>query len=120
MLATSSHRGRLDKRVIALLSSQRDLTPIQRKGLRMLLALMALLYTYCPAAFNIGTLVRECSWEGRGARSVIVAKRALEMSLLLLLNILKPEEQLATEYVTTYAIALLFLSQWHSASLGCI
>ena len=42
------------------------------------------------------------------------------MSLLLMLNTLKPEEQLATEYVKTSAVALLFWSQWHSASLGCI
>ena len=58
MPATSSNRGKLDQRVTALLSSQRELTPIQRKGLRMLLAL---LYTYCPAAFSIGTLVHECN-----------------------------------------------------------
>ena len=120
MLATSSNRGRLDERVTSLLNSQRGLTPIQRKGLRMLLALKALLYTYCPAAFIIGTLVCECNWEGRGAGSGIVAKQALEMSLLLMLNILKPEEQLTTEYVKTTAVALLFWSQWHSASLGCI
>ena len=93
MLATSSNRGRLDERVTALLSSQRDLTPIQRKGLCMLLALKAWLYTCCPAAFSIGTLVRECNWEGRGAGSGSVAKQALEMSLLLMLNILKAEEQ---------------------------
>ena len=86
------------------------MTPIQRKGLRMLLALKALLCTYCPAAFSIATLVRECNWEGRGAGSGIVAKQALEMSLLLMLNILKPEEQLATEYVKTTAVALLFWS----------
>ena len=120
MLATSSNRGRVEERVAALLSSQRDLTPIQRKGLCMLLAVTALLYTYCPAAFSIGTLVRECNWEGRGAGSGIVAKQALEMSLLRMLNILKPEEQLATEYVKTTVVALLFWSQWHSASLGCI
>ena len=120
MLATSSNRGRLDERVTALLSSQRDLTRIQRKGLRMLLALKALLYTYCPAALIIGTLVRECNWEGRGACSGIVAKQALEMSLLVMLHILKPEEQLATEYVKTTGVALLFWSHWHSSSLGCI
>ena len=85
----------------------------------MLLALKALLYTYCPAAFSIGTLVRECNRERRGAGSGIVAKQAFEMSLLLMLDILKPEEQLATEYVKTTAVALLFWSQWHSASLGC-
>ena len=110
MLATTSNRGRLHERVTAVLSSQRDLTPIQRKGLRMLLALKALPYTYCSAAFSIGTLVRECNWEGRGAGSGIVAKQALEMSLLLMLNILKPEEQLGTEYVKTTAVALLFWS----------
>ena len=121
MLAILSDRGRLDERVIALLSSQRDLTPIQRKGLCMLLALKALLYTYCPAALSIGTLVRECNWEGRGgAVSSIVPKQALETCLLLMLNILKPEEQLATEYMKTIVVALLFWSQWHSSSLGCI
>ena len=73
MLATSSNRGTLDERVAALLSSQRDLTPIQRKGLRMLSALKALLYTYCPAALSIGTLVSECNWKGRGASSGIIA-----------------------------------------------
>ena len=120
MLATSSNRGILDERVSALLSSQRDLTPIRRIGLRMLLALKALLYTYCSAAFSIGTLVLECSWEGRGAGSRIVAKQALKMTLLLMLNIPKPEEQLATEYVKTTAVALLFWREWHSAFLGCI
>ena len=68
MLATSSNRGRLDERVTALLSSQQDLTPVQRKGLRMLLALKALLYIYCLAALSSGTLVRECNLEGQGAK----------------------------------------------------
>ena len=86
----------------------------------MLLALKALSYTYSLAAFSIGTLVRECNWEGRGAGSRIVAKQALDTSLLLMLNILKPEEQLATEYVKTTAVVLLFWSQWHSSFLGCI
>ena len=86
----------------------------------MLLALKALLYAYCPAAFSIGTLVCECNWEGRGASSGIVPKQALEMPLLRMLIILKPEEQLATEYAKNTAVALLFWSQWHSSSLGCI
>ena len=86
----------------------------------MLLALKVLLYRYCPTALSIGTVVRECNWEGQGAGSRIVAKHALEMSLLLMLNILKPEEQLAMEYVKTTAVALLFWSPWHSSSLGCI
>ena len=42
------------------------------------------------------------------------------MSLLLMLNILKPKEQLTIEYVKTTAVAALFWSQWHSSSLACI
>ena len=80
-------------RVSALLSNHRDLTAHQRKGLRMLPALKAFLYTYCPFVLSIGTLVRECNWEGRVAGSTIVAKTALEMSLLLMLDILTLEEQ---------------------------
>ena len=38
----------------------------------------------------------------------MVAEQALEMSGLLMLNILKPEEQLATEYVKTTAVPLPF------------
>ena len=85
----------------------------------MLLALKALLYTYCPVSLSIGILVRECNWEGRDACSGIVAKQALEMPLLML-NIWKPQEQLTTKYVKTTAVALLFWSQWHSSSLACI
>ena len=100
MLATSSNRGKLDERVTTLLSSQRDLTPIRRKGLRMLFALKALPYTYCPAAFSIGTLVFECNWAGRGAGSRIVAMQALEMSLLLMLNIPKPCISVMLQFTT--------------------
>ena len=84
----------------------------------MLFALKALLYTYCPLTFSIRNLVRECTWEGRGARSWIFAKQALQKSPLLMLNILKPEEQSAMEYVKTTPLALLFW--WHFSSLVCI
>ena len=53
MLATSSNRGRLDERVSALLSSQRDLIPIQRTGLRILLALKALFLHVATKAVRI-------------------------------------------------------------------
>ena len=43
----------------------------------MLLALKALLLTYCPADLSLGTLGRECNWEGWVAGSGIVAKQAL-------------------------------------------
>ena len=39
------------------------------------------------------------------------------MSLLVVLNILKSEEQLRTEYTETSDVALVF---WHSSSPGCI
>ena len=86
----------------------------------MLLALKVLLYTYCLAILTIWTSVRQCNWAGRGAGSGTVAKQAIEMSLLVMLNILKPEEHLTTEYVKTNVVALLFWSHWHSSSLGCI
>ena len=58
LLATPSSRARLDELVSALLSNHQDLTPHQRKGRRMLLALKALLYTYCPAILSIGRHLR--------------------------------------------------------------
>ena len=73
----------------------------------MLLAFKALLYTYCPAVLTIGTLLRECNFASQGAG---FWHQALEMSLLVTLNILKPDEQLTTEYVKTCAVALLFWS----------
>ena len=42
------------------------------------------------------------------------------MFLRLMVSILKPEEQLATEYVKHIAVALLFWSECHFASLGSI
>ena len=77
MVATSCNRRRLDERVATPLSSQQDLTPIQRKGLRVLLALKALLYTYCAAAFSIGILVRECKLEGWGQVPGLLLSRRL-------------------------------------------
>ena len=50
----------------------------------------------------------------------LLLKQALEMALLIMVNILKSEEQLTTEYVKTTAVALLYWSQWHSSSLGRI
>ena len=66
LLSTPSNRVGLDECVSALLSHHRDSTGIRRKDLCMLLALKALLYTYCPVVLTIGPLVRECKWEGRG------------------------------------------------------
>ena len=71
----------------------------------------------CLKHWYFGTAVQ---LGGPVAGSGIVANRALEMSLFLMLNIPKPEEHLTTEYVKTTGVALLFWSQWHSSSLGCI
>ena len=73
LLATPSNRARLDERISLLLSNHRDLTTHHRKGLRMLLVLKALLYTYCSAVLSFGTLVRRCNWQVWIAGSGIVA-----------------------------------------------
>ena len=93
-----------------LLGDHWDLIAIERKGLRMLLALKALLYTYCPAILTIGTVVGECNWAGRGAGCETVAKQALPMSLVVMLHILKPDQQLTRKFAKTTAVALLFRS----------
>ena len=96
LLSTSLNRAQSDQRLSALLGSHQHLTTIQRKGLRMLLALKAPLCTYCPAVLTIGTLVRECNWAGGGASFVPFAKQALEMSLMVILIILKSDEHVNT------------------------
>ena len=114
LLSTPFNRARLEERVSTLFGTHQYLTTIQRKGLRLLLALKALFYTYCPVVSTIGISVQECSWAGRGAGTV--AKQVLKISLLML-KFLKPDLQLTTEYAKTTVGPLLFWSQWHSPSL---
>ena len=48
-LATTANKARLDSTTQVLMSNLVELSDAQRLGLRCLLALKALLYSYCPS-----------------------------------------------------------------------
>ena len=60
LLATAANKARLDSTTQVLMSNLAELSDAQRLGLKCLLALKALLYSYCPALLALGVLVREC------------------------------------------------------------
>ena len=60
-LATAANKARLDSTTQVLMSNFADLSDAQRVGLKCLLALKALLFSYCPALLALGVLVRECN-----------------------------------------------------------
>ena len=57
-LATAANKARLDSTTQVLMSNLVDLSGVQSVDLRCLLALKALLYSYCPALLALGVLVR--------------------------------------------------------------
>ena len=61
LLATAANKARLDSTTQVLLDNYRDLSDVQRVGLKCLLGLKALLYSYCPALLALGLLVRDCN-----------------------------------------------------------
>ena len=70
-LATAANKAPLDRTTQVLMSNLAELSDAQRLGLRCLLALKALLYSYCPALLALGVLVRECSWNRRSLHSLL-------------------------------------------------
>ena len=50
----------------ALAAQNGPLTDMQSKSKELLLGLQVLLKEYCPSAFRIGVLVRDCIWAGAG------------------------------------------------------
>ena len=60
-LATAANKARLDSTTQVLMSNLAELFDAQRVGLKCLLALKALLYSYRPALLALGVLVRECN-----------------------------------------------------------
>ena len=119
-LATAANKARLDSTTQALMSNLAELSDAQRLGLKCLLALKALLYSYCPALLALGVLVRECNWNGRSLNSSAAAKECIGMSTVLMMNIIPSEKWLSTEYLRTNTVALLFWSDWHTRALGCL
>ena len=119
-LATDANKARLDSTTQPLMGNLADLSDVQRLGLKLWLALKALLYSYCPALLALGVLVRECNCNGRSLNSSAAAKECIEMSTVLMMNILPSEKWVSTEYLRTNTVALLFWSDWHTRALGCL
>ena len=87
-LATTANKARLGSTTQVLMSYLAELSDAQRLGLRCLLALSALLSSYCPALLALGVLVRECKWNGRSLHSTAAAKEYIGMSTVLMINII--------------------------------
>ena len=119
-LATAANKARFDSTTQVLMSNLAELSDAQRLGLKCLLALKALLYSYCPALVALGVLVRECNWNGRSLNSSAAAKECIGMSTVLMMNIIPSQKWLSTEYLRTNPLALLFWSGWHTRALDCL
>ena len=117
LLATAANKARLDSTTQVLLDNYRDLTDVQRVGLRCLLGLKALLYSYCPALLALGVFVRECNWNGRTASSTTATKECIAMSTVLLMHITPSDKWLTTEYLRTNSVALLSWCDWHNLAV---
>ena len=98
LLATAANKARLDGTTQVLLDNYRDLTDVQRVGLRCLLGLEALLYSYRPALLALGVLVGECNWNGRTASSTTAAKECIVMSIVLFMHIIPCDKWLTAVY----------------------
>ena len=119
-LATATTKARLDSTTQVLMGNLAELSDFQRLGLKCMLPLKALLYSYCPALLALGVLVRECNWNGRSLNSSAATKECIGMSTVLMMNIIPSEKWLSTEYVLTNTVALVFWSDWHTRALGCL
>ena len=80
LLATAANKAQLDSMTQVLSDNYRDLTDVQRVGLKCLVGLKAVLYSYCPALLALGVVLRECNWNGRTASSTTAAKECIAMS----------------------------------------
>ena len=87
-LATAANKARLHSITQVLMSSLGELSYAQRPGLRCLLVLKALLYSYCSALLALGVFVRECNWNGRSLHSTAAAKECIGMSTVLIMNMI--------------------------------
>ena len=109
-LATGANKAGLDSTTQVLMSNLAELCDAQRLRLRCLLALKALLYSYCPTLLALGVLVREFNWKGHSLHSTAAAKECIGISNVLMMNIIPSEKWLSTEYLRTNAVALLLWS----------
>ena len=59
--ATAANKAPLNSTAQFLMSNLAEFSDAQRLGLKCLLALKALLYSYCPTLLALGVFVRECN-----------------------------------------------------------
>ena len=109
-LAIAANKARLDSTTQVLMGNLTELSDVQRLGLKCLLPLKALLYSYSPALLALGVLVRECNWNGCSLNSSTAAKECIGMSTVLMMNVIPSEKWLSNEYLRTNNVALLFWS----------
>ena len=95
------------------------LTDMQAESKELLFGLRVLLKEYCPAAFRIGVLVRDCNWAGRDPGSGKNALAVVESFLLVMLSLAGDQSE-NVEYIKTLVAALVTWQRWHSRTLGCI
>ena len=86
-LATAANEEWLNTTTHVLMSNLAELSNAQSLGLKCVLALKALLYSYCSVLLALGVLVRECNWNGRSLHSSAAAKECIGMSTVLMMNI---------------------------------
>ena len=77
-----------------------------------------LLHFYIPAAFLLGTLVRDCNWDGRLAGTGRTARKVLELSLVMIVA-LKMDTDCHVPYVRTLCVALPLWLPRNDAVPGC-
>ena len=111
LLAAPNLREQLDNRITVLKGQVStwvfDVDGERRRRLLALLeGLSSLLNFYLPCLFQLGYLVRCCTWEGRSKGSGAIAKKICEDVLVLLVHLLK-DNQAKNEYVRTLAISIL-------------
>ena len=106
LFASVANKARLDSTTQVLMDKYRDLSDVQRVGLRCLLGLKAFLCSYCPAPLALGVLLLECNWNGWTASSTTAAKECIAMSAVLLMHIISFDKLLTTEYLRTNSLVV--------------
>ena len=110
-------RAKLD--AFAVTAQNGPLTDMYSKSKELLLGLKVLLKEYCPAAFRIGVLVRDCTWVGPDPGSGKNALAVLESCLLVMLSLLGDQWE-NVEYTKTLVAAPVTWQRWHSRTPSCI
>ena len=107
----SSIQAKLD--AFAVAAQNGPLTDMRSKSKELLLGLKV----YCPAAFRIGVLVRDCNWAGRDPGSGKNALAVLDSCLLVMLSLVGDQWE-NVEYIKTLVAALVTWQRGQSRTPG--